>query len=330
MEPNSSAFVVVSSPLMHETAQAVVDLIGERYGVRFPHYRVGFERFKNGELMPRIPETVRRQHVFFFHALQEPAPNDAVMAMLLCNDALTRASVAGITLVAPYLPYLRQDRKHAPRVPISARMLADLIESNRSVERVITADMHADQEQGFFSIPVDNLTTGGLFARRCGELLAERLDDAVVVSPDFGGAVRARRFAARLGVPVAIFEKRRPRANESEIVSLIGEPVAGKTVVIYDDMVDTGGTIRAVVRSLKELGAQDVYVCATHGIFSGGAEEEFAKAGFPVLCSDSIPRSAAYLEKHGSWLEHVSMNQLLADAVYEASRVGGSVSKLIA
>ncbi len=325
----ASPFVVVSSPGMHEMAGNVVSLLKAKHGLALPHHRTDFEKFANAEWLPQLPETVRRQHVFLFHPLQHPTPNDALMLMFLINDALKRASVDGITLVIPYMPYLRQDRKHKPRAPISARMVADLIESNTQVERIITVDMHADQEQGFFSIPVDNLSSMGLFAEHFKRCLDEGLSNVTVVAPDFGGAVRARRFAKKLGdLPVAIFEKRRPSANQSEVVSLIGEPVTGKTVVIYDDMIDTGGTIRGVVASLKSHGAKEVLVCATHGIFSGDSEEKFAAAGFPVFCTNSIPRDPEYDAKNSPWLAPVPMDELLSEAVYQASLVGGSVSNL--
>lgn len=314
---------------MYERAQRVVQILRAKYKVTLPHHRVSFEEFANGEVLPQIPVTVRREHVFLFHALQYPTPHDALMQLFLVNDALKRASVAGITLVVPYMSYLRQDRKNKPRVPISARLIADLIESNDAVERVITADMHADQEQGFFSLPVDNLTGMNLFVEYFKNHLGSGLAHACVVAPDFGGAVRARRFAKKLGdLPVAIVEKRRPQANCAEIVSVIGESVEGKEMLICDDMIDTGGTIRGVAHALKARGARNVFVCATHGIFSGGAEEQFATTGFRVVCTDSIPRDEEYVVRHISWLSIVTMDELLADAVYQASRVGGSISSL--
>lgn len=328
MEQNGSPYVVVSSPGMHDMAERVVALIGERHDLHLRHVRLEVETFANGEVMVYVPETVRRQHVFFFHELQHPSPNDALMTLLVANDALRRASVTKITLITPYIAYLRQDRKHKPRVPISARMLADLIESNKSVQELITADMHAEQEQGFFSIPVDNLLGLGLFAEHFKRHLSDELVDAVIVAPDFGGAVRARRFAKKIDdAPVAIFEKRRPRANQSEAVSLIGESVVGKIAIVCDDMIDTGGTIRGVAKKLKEMGARKVYVCATHGIFSGNAEQAFAELGFPILCTNSIPRNAEYYAQHASWLNMIPMEELLAETIYESSLIGGSISK---
>lgn len=328
-EAEPSPYVVVSSPGMEQLADSVLAIMAHKFGAEFPHHRMEYQDFANGEVLPRLPETVRRQHVFFFHPMQDPSPNDALVRLMLANDAMRRASVAGITLVLPYMTYLRQDRKDRPRVPISARVIADVIEMNRSIERVITFDMHAEAVQGFFSIPVDNLTSIGLYAEACRKRFPDLAKNVIIVAPDFGGVVRARRFAAELGdVPVAIFEKNRPGANTSVVVSVIGEPVAGKHVVIYDDMCDTGGTIRGVVTELKARGARDVTVLVTHGIFSGTAAQEFKKAGFPVLATNSIPRVPAYLEDNASWLTQQPMDDLLASAVYQASIVGGSVSKL--
>lgn len=325
----ASRFVVISSPGMHDTAASVVSMLRKKHNCIFPHYRVEHTRFANGEVVMQIPETVRRQHAFFFHPLQLPSPSDAIITMLLTNDALKRASVSGITLVLPYMSYLRQDRKDKPRVPISARMLADLIESNRYVSRIITADMHADQEQGFFSLPVDNLMCSKIFAEYVVKTLACDVSDVVAIAADLGGAVRTRRFARGLGeVQVAIFEKRRTGPNQSEVVSIIGPSVEGKIVVIFEDMIDTGGTIRGVVASLKQLGAREVFVCATHGIFSGGTEEKFASENVRVFCTNSIPRDESYYTRHASWLTCVPIDELFADAVYQASLVGGSVSKL--
>ena len=325
-----SPYVVVSSPGMENLASSVLAIMKRQFGVEFPHHHMEFRTFANGEDLPRLPETVRRQHVFYFHPMQTPSPNDAVVRLMLANDAMRRASVHGITLVLPYMAYLRQDRKDRPRVPISARVLADAIEMNRSIERVITFDMHAEAVQGFFSLPVDNLTTVDLYAATCRKRFSD-MSNVMVVAPDFGGVVRARRFAAELGdVPVAIFEKNRPEANKSEVISVIGEPVAGKHVVIYDDMCDTGGTIRGVARELQRRGARDVTVLVTHGIFSGAADVKFAEAGFPVLATNSIPRSAEYLAENASWFTQQPIDELLANAVYQASIVGGSVSQLSA
>ncbi len=314
---------------MHEIARSIKEIILDKKGVDFPCHEVEYTIFANKEILPRVPNTVRGQHIFFLHPLQFPDPNIALMKMLLTNDALSRASVAGITLVTPYIPYLRQDRKSAPRQPISARMVADLIESNRKVEHLITIDMHADQEQGFFSIPVDNLTSMPLFAEYFKKHFDGDFSNVRVAAPDFGAVIRARRFAHKLGdVPILIVEKHRSALNVVETMSLIGDRnIAGTDVVMFDDMIDTGGTARNMVKALKGLGAREVYLSTTHGLFSSGAESTFKDAGIPVICTNSIPREKQYLEEN-PWLTVVPIENMLADAMFEASLIGGSVSKL--
>lgn len=328
-QSQNSPFVLVSSPGMHAMAKSIQQIL-ERDGALFPHHEVKVTQFANGEIMPHVPETVRGQHVFLLYSLQHPDPNTALMGMLLTNDALKRASVAGITVVAPYIPYLRQDRKDQPRVPISARMIADLIESNGAVKQLITVDMHAEQEQGFFSIPVDNLTSTSLFAKHFSKQLEACQQKIVAVAPDFGGAVRTRRFAKKMGdIHVAIIEKRRQGPNQSEIVSIVGDPeiLNGATTITFEDMIDTGGTIRKTAAALQQLGASNVCLSATHGIFSGEAAAKFAESDLRVTCTDSIPREESFL-KANPWLEVVSIDHMLAKAIYENSLIGGSVSGL--
>lgn len=325
---SGSPFVIVSSPGMHGMGESIQRILLES-GVSFPHHRLEYTRFANGEYLPRIPETVRQQHVFFLHPLQDPDPNTGLMMMLLSNDALKRSSIAGMTLVIPYIPYLRQDRKDRPRVPISARLVADLIESNRMVQKIITIDMHAEQEQGFFSIPVDNLSSMTLFAHYFRERFTGGDRRIVVVAPDFGAAVRARRFAKKIGedISVSIVEKRRSGPNVAEVVSIIGPSVDGAIVIMYDDMIDTGGTIRNAAIAMKHLGAAEVFLAATHPIFSGTAVKEFSALGIPVACTDSIPRDPSFVSEH-DWFTSVPIDRLLADAILESTMIGGSVSKL--
>lgn len=307
----------------------IVSILEDTNG-SFAHLEMECDTFANGEMKPWIPETVRGEHVFVLQALQEPDPNIALMQLLLTADALKRASVAGITMVLPYIPYLRQDRKDMPRVPISARLIADLIESNEKVERVITMDMHVDQEQGFFSIPVDNIRVAKIHAEYFKNMLGKKIRDVVVVSPDVGGASRARRFAQFIGeeTKVALIDKRRTGRNKSEVLHFIGESLKGKIAIIFDDMIDTGGTNRGAAQAVMEQGAEEAYTCVTHGIFSKDAEEEFAKAGKPVVISSTIPRSKKYRKRNKSWLTVVPIDELLAEAIHQASLVGGSVSKL--
>lgn len=325
---DENPFVLVSSPLMNEFGDELCRHL-ETLGAVIPHYKLELTTFANGEILPHIPHTIRHQHVFFLHGLQHPDPNWALMTMLLANDAMRRASVSGITLVLPYIPYLRQDRKDKPRVPISARMIADLIESNDAVKGLITIDMHAEQEQGFFSIPVDNLTGIKVFSEHVREKFGNNLSDVVMLAPDFGGAVRNRRFAHTLGdVPVCILEKRRT-GDKTEILTVIGESVEDKIVVMHEDMIDTGGTaIKSITKLMEgEKIPREIYLCATHGIFSRDAKENFRRQNIQVACTDSIPRHPLfYANEH--WLTKVSIAPYFADAIFEAMQMGGSISKL--
>lgn len=323
-----SPFAMVSSPLMHELAEEIIKRL-YNMKMRMPHYCIDYTTFANGEHLPQIPQTIRGQHVFLLHALQHPDPNNAIMKMLLSCDAMRRASAAGITLVVPYIPYLRQDRKDKPRVPISARMIADLIESNKAVKQLITMDMHAEQEQGFFSIPVDNLTGVRLFSEHILERYSGNLENTMAIAADFGAAVRTRRLALALGeIPVGIIEKRRTGPNQSEILSVIGDCVKYKRVIIYEDIIDTGGTILKVVGKLNEFGASEIVIYATHSIFSKQIESRFAAEMVSVVTTDSIPRQTGYYEEHKNWLTKISTAEYLSEAIFEATQLGGSISKL--
>lgn len=322
-------FSLVSSPLMYELGEAIVQNL-DRRGLRIQHQRLAYTTFANDELLPQIPEPIRGQHVFFLHALQHPDPNTAVVAMLLAMDAMRRASVDGITIVTPYLPYLRQDRKDQPRVPISARLLADLIEANRSVKQLITIDMHTEQEQGFFSIPVDNLTGVRIFSEYLRSRFGNDFKNTIAVAADFGATTRTRRLATALGdIPVARFEKRRLAPNKAEIVSGIGESIniVGSRILIYEDIIDSGETMRKTIQTLKDMGVSEIVVYATHGIFSGESEKRFAADNLSVACTDSIPRTAEYYRQQ-RWLVKVSIASYLAEAIGQATKMGGSISRL--
>lgn len=323
------SFVLASAPGMYPIAENIQKILRKKHGLNIKHVKIGFKQFANGELLPEIPESVRGQHVFFLIALQHPDPNQCIMKMLLAHDALNRASAKGITLIAPLLPYGRQDRKHKGRVPISARLLADQIETNRAVERVVSVDLHAPQQQGFFSIPVDDLSSVPVLAKHIKSVLGDKLKNAIVVGPDFGSAVRNRHMAHKLGVnPFALYEKRRTGINQAEVVSFIGDPVKGKIVIMHDDMIDTGGTILGTAKHALDQGAIEVYVLVTHGLFNGPAVEVFKNAGVHVICTNTIPRDDVFIEENASWLTYVPMDEMLADAIWEATAPGGSISKL--
>ncbi len=241
-------------------------------------------RFSDGEIRVQINESVREKRVFIVQSLHNPA-NDHIMEMLLLADAAKRASAAEVNLVIPYYAYARQDRKDRPRVPISAKVLANLIESV-GADRVVVVDLHAEQIQGFFNIPVEHITALPLFA----EYLKERaIEDLVIVSPDAGGAKRADKLAKKLGAELAIIYKMRPRPNAVEVFDVIGN-VEGKNCVIVDDIVDTAGTLVAAADMLIQKGAKSVRACITHGVLSGPAVERINTSKLSELViTDTIP-----------------------------------------
>jgi ribose-phosphate pyrophosphokinase len=326
--------VLLSSPGMHAMADRIHALIEEKARVEgrnanFTRTLVETQTFACGELKPKILETVRGEHVFLLQQLKDPDPNNAIMEMYLTLDALTRANVTGITVVAPYIPYSRQDRKDEKRVPISAAALANLIQSVPDVKQLITFDLHAEQIMGMFRIPVDNLYAAGALADYFKKQFRNNLSNVTVVSPDVGATKRSQKFAGLLGkdVPLAIIDKRRQNGGEAEVFALLGE-VRGRDCIMPDDMIDGGGTNRSGVKAIMEAGANSIVSCATFGIFSNDAERKFAAAGHPVVIADAIARSEGYYAENSSWLRHVSIDRMLADAIYETSLVGGSVSKL--
>lgn len=253
-------------------------------GLELGAVRVG--RFRDGEVNVRILESVRGAHVFIVQSTFAPA--DHLMELLVLIDAMKRASAAEVAAVIPYYGYARQDRKMQARDPISAKLVANLLTA-AGADRVLTVDLHAGQIQGFFDIPVDNLKALPILADYFASL---RLPSPVVVAPDVGGVVRARELAERLGCELAICDKRRPEPNVSEVMHVIGD-VAGRTAILVDDIIDTGGTLAQAATALMEEGAQAVYGCATHGLFSPGAFDLLAAAPLvEVVITDTIPLPA--------------------------------------
>lgn len=241
-------------------------------------------RFSDGEISVRISESVRGYDVFVIQPTCAPA-NDSLMELLIIADAMKRSSAASITAVIPYFGYARQDRKAAPRVPISAKLVADLLQS-AGVNRVVTMDLHAGQIQGFFDIPVDNLY-GSIVFKEYVENLS--LIHPIVASPDIGGVARARYFAKLLNLDLAIIDKRRQKANESEVMNIIGD-VQGKSVILLDDMIDTAGTMLKAAEALKAQGARAVLAFGTHAVFSGAARERIESPAIDnVVVTDTIP-----------------------------------------
>jgi ribose-phosphate pyrophosphokinase len=251
-----------------------------------PLGRAQVGRFSDGEIQVEIMENVRGKDVYLVQSTCPPA-NEHLMELLVMADACKRASAGRITAVIPYLGYARQDRRQrAMRVPITAKLVADMI-GCAGVNRVLTVDLHADQIQGFFGVPVDNVYASPVLL---GEVWKQKYDNMIVVSPDVGGVVRARALARRLdNADLAIIDKRRPRANESQVMNIIGE-VEGKTCVLVDDLVDTAGTLCHAATALKDVGAKSVVAYITHPVLSGPAVERIEKSVLDQLVvTDTIP-----------------------------------------
>jgi len=249
---------------------------------------VSARNFSDGEIFCQVQENVRGSDVFVIQSTSFPA-NDHLMELLIITDALRRASARRITAVVPYFGYARQDRKAGPRTPISAKLVANMI-THAGADRVMTLDLHAGQIQGFFDIPTDNLYASPVMVRD----IKERFDltNVMVVSPDVGGVVRARGLAKRINAPLAIIDKRRERAGESEVMNVIGD-VAGYTCILVDDIVDSGGTLVNAADALLEKGATAVYGYITHGVLSGGAVARVGKSNLKELViTDSIQPTA--------------------------------------
>ncbi len=265
--------------------------------------------FSDGEIMIEIGENVRGRDVYIVQSTCAPTNNN-LMELLIMTDALKRASAATITAVIPYYGYARQDRKAAPRTPITAKLVADLI-TTAGIDRVVTTDLHAGQIQGFFNIPVDNLYAAPVIL----DHLKNRFDGqpVVMVSPDAGGTERARAFAKRLGCTLAVIDKRRTGPNVAEVMHLIGD-VRDKIAIILDDMVDTAGTLTHAAKALKENGAKSVFACATHGVLSGPAIERINNSAIEeMVLTDTIPLGER--ENQTSKIKTLSVSELLAEAI---------------
>lgn len=264
-------------------------------------------RFSDGEISVKISENVRGSDVFVIQSTSNPA-NDNLMELLLIIDALRRASARRITAVIPYYGYARQDRKVEPRVPISAKVVATMLEAI-GVKRILTMDLHANQIQGFFEIPVDHLFGASVLVKYFKDL---NMSDLVIVSPDSGGAERARFFGKRLGASMAIVDKRRERANESEVMHIVGN-VEGKNCILIDDMIDTAGTICKAAIALREKGALKIIAAATHGVLSGNAIQNLIGSPIDeVVVTNTLALSA---EKKFPRMRVLSVAPLFATAI---------------
>ena len=276
--------------------------------------------FSDGEIRFQSWENVRGADVFVVQSLTEKI-NFHIMELLLMADAFKRASARRITAVIPYYAYARQDRKDRPRVPISSRLLADLLET-AGFSRVLTIDLHANQIQGFFNVPVDNLMALPIFVSYFNKL---NLKDLVIVSPDAGGVERARMFSKQIHAGLAIGDKRREKANVAEIMHIIGD-VKDKNVIIVDDIIDTGGTLYETIKALKKNGAKSIYALCTHGIFSGRAIEKIENSPVEkIFVSDTIPLKND--KSKCNKIEVLSVSKLFAEAI-DSIHKETSVSKL--
>ena len=283
--------------------------------------RASVGRFSDGEVTIEINQNVRARDVFIVQPTCAPT-NDNLMELLLMADALKRASARRVTAVIPYFGYARQDRRpRSMRVPISARVVANMLEA-AGVERVLTMDLHADQIQGFFNIPVDNIYASPVLL---SDVKSKRYEDLVVVSPDVGGVVRARALAKQLGCDLAIIDKRRPKANVSEVMHIIGE-IENRNCVIMDDMIDTAGTLVKAAEVLKERGAKSVFAYCTHPVFSGPALERIKNSHLDeVVITNTIPlREDAKKVKN---IRQLSVAFLFAETIRRISD-GESVTSL--
>ena len=275
------------------------------------------KRFSDGEIYIEINENIRGNSVFVIQSTSNPA-NDNLMELLLCIDALRRSSAKNITAVIPYYGYARQDRKVVPRTSISAKVVANLI-TNAGASRVVTVDLHAGQIQGFFDMPVDNLFTTPLFARYIKKKLKNK--KLICVSPDVGGVQRTRGLATKIKADLAIIDKRRPKPGKSQVMNIIGN-VKGKTCIIVDDIIDSGGTIINAVDALKKNGATEVYVFITHAVLSGDAANKIKKSKIKKLViTDTIDNYQKI--KNNNKIEVLSISSLMAEAM---KRISNSTS----
>lgn len=281
MQANSPDFMVFTGNANPGLAAEIVQHLGTSLGA------VDVGRFSDGEVTVEIKQNVRARDVFVVQSTCAPT-NENLMELLIMVDALKRASAERISAVIPYFGYARQDRRpRSTRVPISAKVVANMLQAV-GVARVLTMDLHADQIQGFFDIPVDNIYAGPILL---GDIWRRNFSNLVVVSPDIGGVVRARALAKQLEADLAIIDKRRPRANVSEVMNIIGE-VDGRTCIIMDDMVDTAGTLCKAAQALKDRGAGAVYAYCTHPVLSGGAIDRIEASELDELVvTDTIPLS---------------------------------------
>jgi ribose-phosphate pyrophosphokinase len=296
-----------------ELAEEIAKIMGRPLG------KSTVNKFSDGEISVNMWESVRGLDVYIVQPTCDPV-NDNLMELLIMIDAVKRASAGRINAVIPYYGYARQDRKAKARDPISAKLVANLITA-AGADRVVTMDLHANQIQGYFDIPVDHLVGMPIMAQYFKE---KNLDDLVIVSPDHGSVARARNMAQILDCPIAIVDKRRPEPNKSEIMNIIGD-IDGKNCILIDDMIDTAGTITNAANAIKDLGAKEVYACATHAVLSGPAVERIEKSAISelvLLNTHPLPE-----EKKLDKMKFLSVGPIFAEAITRIF-TNGSISKL--
>jgi ribose-phosphate pyrophosphokinase len=277
-----------------------------------PLGEASISKFSDGEVAIDLIENVRGADVFIIQPTCQPT-NDNLMEIIFMADALRRASAGRITAVIPYFGYARQDRRpRSSRTPISAKAVADML-TVVGIDRILTVDLHAEQIQGFFSIPVDNIYGSPILL---DDIQKQGYENMVIVSPDVGGVVRARAIAKQLGADLAIIDKRRPRPNEAEIMNIIGE-VSDRTCILVDDMVDTAGTLCSAAEALIEFGARKVVAYATHPVLSGPAVERITNSQLELVVTDTIPLSSA--AQNCAKIRQLSMSGVLAEAIRRVS-----------
>jgi ribose-phosphate pyrophosphokinase len=292
--------------------RALADAIAQY--VKLPLTKAAVRRFADMEIFVEIQENVRGEDMFVIQSTSFPA-NDNMMELLIIIDALKRASARRITAVIPYFGYARQDRKVGPRTPISAKLVANLI-TQAGANRVLTVDLHAGQIQGFFDIPTDNLYAMPAIVKDIKDYLGTG-DHLMVVSPDVGGVVRARALAKRIGADLAIVDKRRERAGESEVMNIIGDP-EGRSCILIDDIIDSGGTICNAAEALMGVGAKDVCAYATHGVLSGGAVARIQNSALKsMVVTDSIAATPDVMKCLN--IRRISIAPLIGEAIHRIS-----------
>jgi len=311
---NGNGIKVFSGSASPDLAKEIVDYLGQDLG------KIELKTFADGEIYARILENVRGSDLYIIQSLSENA-NEHLMELLIIGDAARRSSVKSLTAVIPFYAYAKQDRQAAPREPITAKLVANLLTAV-GFSHVLVIDLHALQLEGFFDVPVDHLYAGQLIT---DYIAKKQLKDLVIVSPDMGGVKRARAYAKMLDAPLAIIDKRRPKHNEAEVLNIVGE-IKDKTAVLIDDEINTGGTIVSATKSLLEKGAKEVYIGATHPVFAGQAVEKLKNSGATeviVTNTVTVPK-----EKHFETLKVLSTASLLGEAIKRIQK-GESVSELV-